>query len=352
MGSRPTIADVAALSGMSKTAVSLVLNDRPGSRISDDAVRRVREAARQLNYRPNPAARSLRVGKTNTVGFISDEVTVTRFASAMIRGILDVADERDHGVFIAETSNHPLQLEKALDFMIDRQVDGIILGAVWARELDLPELPSGLRVVTANCTSRGARSSVLPLEFDAGYAMTRLLIEHGHGDGIGIVGNAPAARWDPRVSVTIGDRFAGIEQALADAGVTPAASVDIWPWDVGSGYAGTVELLDQHPTVTALLCLNDRISFGAYQAMQERNLRVPSDLSVASFDDDDVIADNLRPGLTTARLQYEQMGRLALELLLDPDAPEGVRRVPMPVQVRGSIGPRATAADAETVTPT
>jgi LacI family transcriptional regulator len=330
---------------MSKTAVSLVLNDRPGSRISDDAVRRIREAARELNYRPNPAARSLRVGTTTTIGFISDDVTVTRYASAMIRGMLDVADARDHGVLIAETGSHPLQLEKALDFMVDRQVDGIIVGAVSARALELPELPAALRVVTANCTSPAARCVVLPEEREAGYAMARLLLDAGHGDGIAIVGNAPNARSDPRLSVTIGDRSAGIEQAMSDAGVEPVAVVDFEAWEIGNGYDGTVGLLDRHPpagepAVTALLCMNDRIAFGAYQALQERHLRVPQDISVASFDDDDVIAPHLRPGLTTARLQYEAMGRLAMELMLDPGAPEGVQRVPMPVQVRGSIGNR------------
>ena len=76
---------------MSKTAVSLVLNNRPNSRLSAEAEQRVREAARELNYRPNPAARSLRLGTARTVGFISDDVIVTRYASAMIRGALDVA---------------------------------------------------------------------------------------------------------------------------------------------------------------------------------------------------------------------------------------------------------------------
>ena len=107
MTKRPTLADVAARAGMSKTAVSLVLNDRPGSRLSADAVARIQAAARELNYRPNAQARSLRLGRTGTVGFISDDVTVTRFASAMIRGLLDVADERDQGVLIAETGHHP-----------------------------------------------------------------------------------------------------------------------------------------------------------------------------------------------------------------------------------------------------
>lgn len=95
---RPTLADVADRAGLSKTAVSLVLNNRPNSRLSADAEKRVRDAARDLNYRPNPAARSLRLRKTRTVGFISDDVTVTRYASAMIRGLLDVAEDHDHSV--------------------------------------------------------------------------------------------------------------------------------------------------------------------------------------------------------------------------------------------------------------
>ena len=86
MTKRTTLADVAALAGVSPTAVSLVLNDKPGSRLSADAAARIRAAAEQLDYRPNPAARSLRVGKTQTVAFLSDDETVTRYASAMIRG--------------------------------------------------------------------------------------------------------------------------------------------------------------------------------------------------------------------------------------------------------------------------
>ena len=78
MHKRPTLADVAAHAGLSKTAVSLVLIDRPGSRLSADAVARIQQAALEFNYRPNSAARSLRLGKTGTIGFISDEVTITR----------------------------------------------------------------------------------------------------------------------------------------------------------------------------------------------------------------------------------------------------------------------------------
>jgi LacI family transcriptional regulator len=334
---RPTLADVAARAGVSKTAVSLALNDRPGSRLSADAVGRIKQAARELNYRPNPAARSLRVGRTSTIGFISDEVTVTRFASAMIRGLLDVADDRDHGVLIAETGHHPKQLAKAMEFMIDRQVDGIIFGSLTARLLDLPDFPERVRAVTVNSTSATVPTAVLPAEREAGHRVARLLLDAGHGAGIAVIGNAPLACSDPRISVTIGERFAGIHQALDEAGATPVAVADFEIWEPWHGYDATMEVLASGALVSALICLNDRVAFGAYQALAEHGLSVPRDISVASFDDDEV-ASYLRPGLTTARLPYEEMGRRAMELVMAPDIQAGQQLVTMPIQHRASIG--------------
>ena len=336
MPKRVTLADVAARAGMSKTAVSLVLNNRPGSRLSAEAVERIQSAARELNYRPNPAARSLRIGKTHTVGFISDEVTVTRYASAMIRGLLDVADEHDYGVLIAETGDHPKQLEKALEFMVDRQVDGVIFGSLTARLLELPELPEDIRVVTANATSTTAHSAVLPSEEEAGYRMTKLLLDAGHRDGIALIGYAPKAMHSLRISVTIGSRFAGIYRALDEAGVSPVASAEFELWEPWNGYEGTTRILQSDTEVTALICLNDRVAFGAYQALTEQGCRIPDDISVVSFDDDE-LASYMRPGLSTAQLPYEQIGRRAMAQLLDPDAPAGNLLIDMPLQVRQSV---------------
>lgn len=89
--------------------------------------------------------------------------------------------------------------------------------------------------------------------------------------------------------------------------------------------------------VTVMICMDDQFAFGAYQALQERGLRIPDDISVASFDDDE-IASYLRPPLTTARIPYEQMGREAVRMLLGSDDPPGGNRVvPVPLQVRGSV---------------
>jgi len=333
---RTTLADVAERVGMSKSAVSLALNNRPGSRLSQDAVARIHAAARDLKYRPNPAARTLRLGRTGTVGFISDEVTVTRFASAMIRGILDVADDQERGVLIAETGGHPMQLERALDSMVDRQVDALIFGSLAARLIDLPALPGHIPTVTVNCSSDPPSRCVFPAEEEAGYAVTRQLLDAGHGDGLAVIGNALDTQWEPRGSVMIPRRFHGIERALDEAGVVPIAVVNLKDWEPSEGYRGTRALLESRQAFTGLICLNDRIAFGAQQALTEFGLRVPDDVSLVSFDDDE-LASYMRPPLTTARLPYYEMGKLAMEIALAPADGDGEHLVPMPLQIRDSV---------------
>lgn len=89
-------------------------------------------------------------------------------------------------------------------------------------------------------------------------------------------------------------------------------------------------------SVTALLCLNDRLAFGAYQAVTEAGLRIPEDVSVISFDDDE-LATALRPGLTTVAIPHERMGALAIEALTSPAEPAVEVLVPMPIHVRASV---------------
>ena len=340
MKKRATLADVAARAGLSMTAVSLVLNNRPGSRLSEEAAERIRAAAKELNYRPDPAARSLRIGKTRTIGFVSDDVTVTRYASAMIRGALDVAEARDHTVLIAETGSNPKRVEKALRVMLDRRVDGVVFGLMGAKEIDVPPMPYEVPVVLLNASSPAGLPSILPAEREAGYRVATLLIEAGHRR-IAMIGYSDELRDRPRLSATVGDRYAGIFAALDEAGIELAARTEEKVWEPEEGYQAMCHILDSGVRVTGLIALNDRLAFGAYQALAERGRRVPDDLSIASFDDD-VIASYLRPGLTTAQIPYEAMGRRAMELVLGSEPPQGRFLVPMPLIVRGSV---STVAD-------
>lgn len=334
MKKRATLADVANLAGVSRTAVSLVLNNRPGSRLSAEASQRIRAAAERLDYRPNPAARSLRMGKTQIVAFISDDVTVTRFASAMIRGLLDVAEDHRHTVLMAETGSNPHRLREALKAILDRQPDAVLFGMMSAREVDIPRLPAELPVALINSTSRQGHPSVLPAEFEAGRAVAQMLLDAGHRD-IALLGLDRTAVADPRVSVTIATRYDGIFDVLDAHGVTPCWTYATLRWEPEVGYQGTCALLAGDARPTALICLNDRLALGAYQALGEARVRIPADLSVVSFDDDEVAA-YLRPGLTTVAIPYEEMGRRAMAMLLS-DAEPGHQLVPMPMRVRESV---------------
>ena len=335
MPNRVTLADVAERAGVSKTAVSLILNDRPGSRLSQELATRVRAAAAELNYRPNPAARSLRLGKTQIVGFVSDDVSITRYASAMIRGALDVAQQCDHTVLIAETGSDPERREQAVQAILDRRPDGLIFGLMGAKEIDVPET-NGIPVVMLNGSSSANHRSVVPAEYEAGTRIAELLVQAGHRR-IGIIGYPPPDLFNPRISATIGDRLAGIHAVLDRAKITVAAKVEHQFWEPHHGYQAAEQILDGHPEVTGLICMNDRLAFGAYQAIQERGLNVPDDISIASFDDDE-IASYLRPQLTTAQIPYERMGCDAMTMLLKPEESSGHHRmVPMPVQHRASV---------------
>lgn len=333
---RTTLADVAHRAGVSKSAASMIMNDRPGSRLSADAVERVRAAAAELDYRPNPAARTLFRGTTRTIGFISDQVTLTRHANALIGGALEVAKAHDHTVLITETGGGEGELAHAFETMIDHRVDGILIGLLGARLIDLPETSTNVPVVILNGRSSADHPSVLPDEHTAGRTVARRLLDAGHRR-IGLVGDLPAEAFtDLRRSATIGHRFAGIAEAFAEAGIVPER-VDISDWQPGPGYDATATILERHPDLTAILAANDGVALGAYQVLLERGRRIPTDVSVISFDDE-ILAVYQRPGLTTAKLPYQQMGALGA-LMIFGEHELGHELVPMPLIERESVAP-------------
>lgn len=332
---RATLADVARLAGLSTTAASMILNGRPDTRLSQDAHDRVNAAAQALGYRPNVAARGLRTDKTLTIGFISDVVATTRFASGLIKGALAAAEGAGHVVLVLETGGDPARETEAIAAVLDRQVDGIIFATMRARELFVPNLPSGTAVVMLNATNAQHTTSVLPDEYAGGAQAVQILVDHGHREGIVLLGQNDEVERDVFRSATVARRVAGIRNSMASHGLEFVAEESIWLWEPDEGYKATRQLLERDEDVRALLCMNDRIAFGAYQALAEAGLSVPDDISIVSFDNDELAA-YLRPGLTTVALPHEAMGRRAVELLLSPTS-QGETLVPMPVVMRDSV---------------
>lgn len=329
---RVTLLDVAQRAGVSRTTASFVLTGRRDMRISADAEQRVLQAARELDYRPNLTARSLRTRVTQTIGLVSDTIATDTFAGGIIRGSTATALTRQHLLFIGETEGDPATEKRLVQDMLDRGVDGFLYAAMYTREVRLPVALRGHPVVLVNCITAGRRTvSVVPDEHAAGCAAAEELLSAGHRDGIHIIGETAAHVYAAR------HRRAGIDEALAAAGTRVAGTVEA-SWWPEPAYEAVRDFLAAGPGATALICLNDRLAMGTYQAVADAGLRIPEDLSVVAFDDSD-LASWLRPQLTSVALPHFELGRLAVELLLDPDSAPGTRLVDMPLRSRASVGP-------------
>lgn len=325
------MSDVATRAGLSPTAASLILNGRAGTGLSEEAHRRVFAAAEELGYRPNLMARGLRTEKSSTIGFVSDRVASTRYAGPMIRGALRAARVRDHTVFVTETEGERAEQDRAVEALIDRQVDALVIATVTGR-VDLPERRLAVPVVLLNGADPGNKHAcVLPDEADGARQAAQHLLDAGHRR-VHLLGVPPERT---TVTVQVQRRVAGIVNTLRAGGaeVVPVELGDL-DWNAETGYETARRALAKAAPVRAVIALNDAIAAGAYEAFREAELRIPHDVSVVSFDDDDIVTF-LRPGLTTVALPFEGMGRRAVELVLDEASP-GEYLEPMRLQVRHS----------------
>ena len=343
MGRRVTLADVARAAGVSPTTASLVLSGRGGElRISPAVQEKVRTAAADLAYRPDIVSIGLRKGSTRTLGLVSDTVATGQMAGDMIKGAIEAARDAGYMLFIGETEGDPDIERDLLDAMQDRRVDGIVLTSMFTRERVIPERLERVPTVLLNTLPLGPSRApaVVPDEMTAGREAARMLLAAGHRE-IHLVGAGPDLDQVPPDTVAGAERLAGIHEALADAGVPIASGHVCADWSPPYGWDATRDLLASHPDPGAIICFNDRLAFGTYQALQEAGRSIPEDVSVLSFDNYPM-ADWLRPGVSSFAIPHEQLGRRAVELLLAEITgnltPAGeVHRLPLPLQRRGSV---------------
>jgi DNA-binding LacI/PurR family transcriptional regulator len=200
------------------------------------------------------------------------------------------------------------------------------------RPIALPAALDGVPVVLVHCfDEQGRYSSVLPDEEQGGYDGTRLLLDAGRRR-VGFINLPPEL-------VAAEGRETGYRRALEEAGVAvdPSLVVASGP-DAEDAYGVALGLL-QRGNVDALFCANDRIAMGAYEAARELGLRIPEDLSIVGFDNMEIIAKSLRPGLSSVALPFREMGERGAQLLMDAAEGESPSRVvlPCPVVRRDSV---------------
>jgi DNA-binding LacI/PurR family transcriptional regulator len=335
---RVRMSDVAARAGVSTATVSMVLSGVNTARISPRTQQRVREAAEAVGYEPNSVARSLRTQRTRLVGLVSDTIATTPFAGRMLAGANDVAREHGRLVILVDTEGDAGAERQALQALSGQQVDAMIYACMWHRVVEVPaDLPED--AVLLDCAPATAnRAAVVPDERAGGMAAVRELVAAGHRR---IAYLDAEERFDLVASRL---RREGYLQVLAEAGIEPDPFLHARAEPVaGGGRTAARRLLDlpagRRPT--AMFCFNDRMAMGAYAAAHQRGLSVPDDLSVVGYDDQQLVAAELDPPLTTVALPHYEMGRWAMEVALglreaDPAAPH---LMPCPIVRRASVGP-------------
>lgn len=315
-----TMSDVAERAGVSRTTVSFVLNDRESSAIPEQTRSRVLLAAADLNYRPNAGARALASQKSRLLGLITEIVTAP-FAVDLIKGAQDQARLDDRLLLIGSSESDEAMQAAAVETMLEHRVEGLIFAATWHRAVSVPAAAASVPVVMVNCFDPDGRfPSIVPDEISGGHTATRRLIEAGH-TRIGFV------NLDPKIPAALGRR-AGYERALAEAGIAVDPSLIVSGYATADrGYQAAAALLDGPNPPTALFCGNDRMAMGAYDAIKERGLRIPEDIAVVGFDNQELIAAYLRPSLTTVALPFQEMGTRGVHLLVDDSTSRSARTV-------------------------
>jgi LacI family transcriptional regulator len=303
--------DVADLAGVSRTTVSFVINEVPDSNIPPETQERVWEAVRKLDYRPNVMARSLRSQRSRTIGFISDRVATTPYSGLMIQGAQDAAWGQGMILLLVNTEGDPKIEKAAVTMMLDRQVEGVIYATWYHRPVNPPTAMLEVPVVLLDCYAEDqSLPSIVPDEVQGGHDATDSLLRKGHRR-VGFINNI-----DP-VPASSG-RLQGYKDALAAYDIPYDGNL-VYSDDSSSkgGYKGALQLMKLSDPPTALFCYCDRMAMGAYDALRKLNLSIPEDVAVVGFDNQEVIAANLYPPLSTMELPHYQMGAWAANHVID-----------------------------------
>jgi DNA-binding LacI/PurR family transcriptional regulator len=348
-GDRPTIKDVARRAGVSHMTVSRALNGGAVSPVTREGVER---AARDLGYQPNALARGLARRTSGVIGFLASDLS-NPFIAELARAIHRVADERGHVVNMLVTDYDRDREHRALDVLVRRRVDGLIVGPP-ATEADAQiraMAERGLPVVGVARHLHHARiPEVMPRIRESTYLATTHLIELGHRR-IAYIGGSP------RVGLGRG-KIVGYEAALADHAIPRDPDLLVQSdLTVRDAYLATQLLLARAPRPTAVMGVTDTIAIGAMGAIEAAGLRIPEDLSVVGFDDIPFAA-TMHPPLTTVAQPTYELGRAAARTLFDlidrgPEAGAPTRLwMDCALIVRGTTGrcaPASAAGPAATV---
>src|SRR6266403_135196 len=332
-----TLKAVAEHVGLTPGTVSAVLNNAPSSRsIPEHTKNRILVAARELNYRPNFFAQSLRKKRTYTIGVIVEEIG-DAYGSLVISGIEQYLRQKNYFFLTVVHRHDPDLLDRYAQILQVRGVDGVITVDMRLREA--PSLPTV--AVAGHIPFPGVTNIILDHHHAARVALQHLL-ELGHRNVAFMKGHAQSSDSE--------DRWKAIFDVAKDLHleIDPELTVEI---DIDDptpqlGYPVAKQLLERKVPFTALFAYNDISALGAIRAFQEAGVRVPQDVSVVGFDDIQGAAYNT-PSLTTVRQPLQRMGSIAAQTLLERI--EGRADYPLEIAIEPELVVRESTSRVNTV---
>ena len=326
-----TMRDVARVAGVSVSTVSRILDERlPASRSA--SAERVRQVARDLGYRRDYVASSLRRGDTGTLGVLVPRLT-DAVTAMLFEEIARAAARRGYFAIVATCGDSKEQEQIAVESLLDRRVDGLIMSTC---RLDDP-LPQTLRErdvphILALRTDGVSPSSVGDDEL-GGYLATRHLIDLGHRE-IGLIGG-------PDFASNARNRRKGFERAMNEAGlaINPA-----WcrhsDFSIPSGELQGIDILSQPHRPSALFAVNDELAIGVVAAAHHQGLAVGEDLSLVGYNDIPLVS-RLPVALTSVRTPLDHIASNAVDMLLNPEVNNNLRvTTPSLIPRKSTASPR------------
>lgn len=338
-----SMSDVAAHARVSQKTVSRVVNGEP--HVREEVRLRVHAAIRDLDYRPNAAARSLVTRRTRRIGVVALGTSLYGPLSALT-ALESVARADGYSLSIQRTEGTGRdEIQVAIDSLLGEGVEGLVLSEPMQLQGPRLRVRSDVAVLTlggAGLTDQEDEILIGADEHAGGRLATEHLIGLGHRTVHHLAG--PTAWVSSRL------RREGWESVLAEHGA-PIPQIEIGDWSPRSGYAAMSRLLEQSPAPTAVFVANDQMAIGAISALAAHELSTPGDVSVVGFDDIDVSEFQPAP-LTTIRQEFSRSALQGMNQLIkaiDGETPEELHhRVPVSFVHRTTtappLDPRTTAA--------
>ena len=317
---RPTIKDVAEKCGVHPSTVSRALSPVMSHLVAADVAKRIRATAAALGYQPNVTAAGLRTGRSGLIGVLAPDIADPGFPP-ILSGITETIGAEGYATIVVDVRPDRSRQQELVDRLIARGVDGLVLATVALNDPVVGHcIAASIPVVLVNRTDAGRRLPAVVTDDEAGM---RLAVEHLAALGHRRIGHIAGPQ---HVSTGV-RRRAGFKQAATRAGL-PSRNIVIETapaYTREQGRLAALRLLDRKQAPTAIVAANDLLALGIYDALAERGLNCPRDVSVVGHNDMPYV-DMLSPPLTTVRIAQRAMGNQAARLLLDEIAAPATRR--------------------------